>query len=127
MSKMVLDASALLALINDEPGSDMVLDALPGAVMSAVNLSEVVAVLIKVGMPDDEACLMVNSLVNNVVPFDRDQAHVAAKMRRITKDFGLSLGDRACLALAQQEGLEVLTADKIWKQVSSGVVVRIIR
>jgi len=111
VNSVVLDASALLALVYAEPGSDVVGALLPNARISAVNLSEVAAKLAEGGMtaPDIHAAL--DGLGLSVVPFDADLAYAAGLLRAATKAAGLSLGDRACLALAARLGLPALTAD----------------
>ena len=127
MAKAVLDASAVLALLNQEPGAEMVEEYLAESVLSTVNLTEILTVLDDIGMPLKEAKVVVSSLIKEVTPFDEEQATIAASLRKQTKSSGLSLGDRACLALAQMQGLPVLTADKAWKKVSKQVEVLLIR
>jgi len=127
VNSVVLDASALLALVYAEPGSDVVGAMLSNARISAVNLSEVAAKLAEGGMtaPDIRAAL--DGLGLSVVPFDADLAYAAGLLRPATKAAGLSLGDRACLALAARLGLPALTADAAWQRVDVGVDVRPIR
>jgi ribonuclease VapC len=123
---MIFDASALLALLRGEPGGDAADQHLTGAAVSAVNLSEAVAVLIRKGMPPEAAQEAVEDLELDVVPFDRDQAYRTARLLPATAAYGLSLGDRACLALAQSRGQPALTAEREWDRVDVGVrVVRI--
>lgn len=112
--QVVLDASAFLALLHKETGYAEVEKVLPYAIMSAVNLSEVIAVLINIGITTDEAGDIASEFINEIIPFDARQASEAAFLRKETKPHGLSFGDRACIALAQQRQLEVLTADKAW-------------
>lgn len=125
--KIILDASALLALINQEPGADMVEKHLPYSMMSTVNISEVATVLHNIGIPADEIKMIINSLIDQVVPFDNQQAHVAASLREATKMHGLSLGDRACLGLGSIENATVLTADKVWKKLNLPIKIELIR
>ena len=127
MAEVVLDASALLALLNDEPGAELVAESLPQAAINAVNLSEVVAKLADAEMPDEAIrdALLVLSL--DVVPFDVEQAYEAGLLRSATKGAGLSLGDRGCLSLARRLDLPALTADRMWEQLSVGAKVRVIR
>ncbi len=127
MSKIVLDASALLALINQESGHEQVEKSLPHAIMSAVNVSEVMAVLINLGIPDNEAERIVYDLIEDAEPFNREQALIAAFFRKHTRQYGLSLGDRACLSLAKAKNLPVMSADKVWNKVNVGVTIQIIR
>ena len=110
----VFDASALLVLLNKEPGYEVIEKYLPDAIMSAVNFAEVITVLVSIGVPHTEAVNLSSELINEIIPFDTTQAAISAELRQITKPFGLSLGDRACLALAQQKKLPVITSDKIW-------------
>lgn len=117
---MVLDASALLALLQHEPGSDVVANLLPRAVISAVNLSEVVAKLADRGVPRAELRLALDGLDLDVRGFDTDSAYAAGELRRTTRDAGLSLGDRACLSLAMQLGAAAVTADRAWAGLPGG-------
>ena len=126
MSDWVLDASALLALLNREPGEERVADALAaGAIISAVNLSEVVAKLAEIGMPQAEIREAVEPLGLGVVDFDAEGAFTAGLLRPDTRAAGLSLGDRACLALGKQRGVPVLTADQSWGGLDLGSEVAI--
>jgi PIN domain nuclease of toxin-antitoxin system len=85
-----------------------------------------VAVLVRQGMPPDAAEDAVEDLELDVVPFDRDQAYRTARLAPAAAALGLSLGDRACLALAQARGKPALTAEREWDQLDAGVrVVRI--
>jgi PIN domain nuclease of toxin-antitoxin system len=125
--EIVIDASALLALLNTESGADVVAEALPGGVISAVNLSEVVAKLCEAGMPENAIRQALQPLGLEVEPFDEEQAYQAGWLRGATQRVGLSLRDRACLSLAQRLALPVLTADRTWSELSVGVTVRVIR
>ncbi len=112
---VVLDASALLALLNKEPGAVVVEEILSHSIMSAVNVAEVMAELyVKLNLPIEHAQGIVITLVNKIVPFDLKLAAEAAKLRKETKSLGLSLGDRACLALSKELHLPIYTADKVW-------------
>ena len=124
---VVLDASALLALLNAEPGADRVMAALPRAVVGAVNLSEVVAKLAEFGLPPDEVAAAVDGLGLQVVPFDAPDAYRAGLLRPTTRAAGLSLGDRACLALGASLGGTVLTTDRRWLELGLPVTVQMIR
>jgi ribonuclease VapC len=125
--EVVIDASALLALLNAEPGADTVAEALPGGVISAVNLSEVVAKLCEVGMPEKAIHKALEPLGLEIVPFDEEQAYQAGLLRAATQDMGVSLGDRACLSLAKTLGVVALTADKAWAGLSVGATIKVIR
>ena len=126
----VLDASALLALFNDESGAQAVLDALEGdCLVSAVNQTEVLTKLLDKGLSKAEAASVMESVEIQVLAFDASQSLDAAWLRRQTRSVGLSLGDRACLALARSRKAVALTADRPWTQVADavGVTVRCIR
>ncbi len=127
MSDIVLDASALLALIYKEAGHEMVAQAMPKAIMSAINLSEVLAILYEEEIPESQVDLDIANLITKIIDFDQQQALIAAKLRKHTKQYGLSLGDRACLALAESLALPVLTADKHWSKLKLDLEIRMIR
>ena len=127
MPEVVLDASALLALLNAEPGADIVAEAIPGGVISAVNLSEVVAKLCDAGMPEKAIHQALQPLGIEIVPFDEEQAYQAGLLRASTQDMGVSLGDRACLSLAKTLGVVALTTDRAWSGLSVGATIKVIR
>jgi ribonuclease VapC len=127
VSRAVLDASALLALLFKEPGGEKVMARLPGSMLSAVNLSEVVTKSVDLGMTLEEARLVTAGLPCQVVPFDGEQAYLAGALRPATRPFGLSLGDRACLALGLRSGCAVVTADRRWAECAVGVEIIPIR
>jgi ribonuclease VapC len=128
MTYYVLDASALLALFNGEPGSEKVAQAIKeGAAISTVNLAEVVSKLSDVGTPGELIQDAVNVLKLSIVDFDAELAYKVGLLRPLTKHIGLSLGDRACLALAQSLNLPALTADKAWQELSLDVNIQVIR
>jgi ribonuclease VapC len=123
---VVLDASALLALLYDEPGATVVKADIDHAVISSVNLSEVVAKLTESSTVEESRALAA-SLGLPVVAFDEAQAYAAGALRPLTRAAGLSLGDRACLACAQGLGATVLTTDRAWKNLTVGPRIRVIR
>ncbi len=127
MSEFVLDASALLALLNAEPGADAVFAALGQASISAVNFSEVIAKLAENGMPEDAIHEALDALGLEVVSFDNEQSFAAGLLRPLTKAFGLGLGDRACIALSKSRNAVALTTDRAWQNLNLGAVVQIIR
>ncbi|MBD2233273.1 type II toxin-antitoxin system VapC family toxin [Phormidium tenue] len=127
MSRVVLDASALLALVNQELGQDVVAELLSRSLVSAVNASELVAKLTDQGMPEGEIQEILAALNLTVVPFDEEQGLVAGYLRAVTKHLGLSLGDRACLALGLQTQCLVVTADKAWAKLNIGIEIQVIR
>lgn len=128
MPSCVLDASALIALFHQEPGSDKVAQAIEdGAVLSTVNLSEVASKLNELGTPETLIQTAINVLELTIVDFNTELAYKAGLLRPLTKSAGLSLGDRACLALAQHLHLPVLTTDRVWKDLLPAVTVQLIR
>lgn len=127
MSEVVLDASALLALVLAERGAERVAETLEKALISSVNLSETAAVLMDSGIPSARVRARLSRHGLTTVPFDEEDALLAAELRALTRGAGLSLGDRACLALAKRRGLPALTADRAWAALDIGVEVRLIR
>jgi PIN domain nuclease of toxin-antitoxin system len=127
MSEVVLDASALLAFLNEEPGAEVVASYLDKAAMSAVNLSEVVAKLTERNTPESLIQEFVEQLQIRIVAVDQSQAVVAGLLRPQTKSLGLSLGDRACLALGLHLGQPVLTTDRQWQALDLAIKVQVIR
>jgi PIN domain nuclease of toxin-antitoxin system len=123
----VLDASALLATLLEERGSADVEARLDSACISAVNLSEVIAKLVDRGTPADVVENMLEALDLDVRPFDLAQAKRAGLMRQSTREHGLSLGDRACLALAEELARPAVTTDKAWARLHIGVRIDIVR
>ncbi|MBA3474833.1 MAG: type II toxin-antitoxin system VapC family toxin [Rubrobacter sp.] len=127
MSEIVFDTSALLALLNREPGHEEVARTIPQAVVSTVNLSEVVAKLVESSMPGEAIREALDGLVLKVHAFERDLAYESGLLRTATRSRGLSLGDRACLALGHRLNLPVLTTDRVWEGLEVGVEVRLAR
>jgi ribonuclease VapC len=127
LSSYVIDASALLAAINDEPGGEVLGTIIEPLLISAVNLSEVIARLADRGAPREFVDTLLESFDLDVRPFDRTQAYEAGMLRPATRPQGLSFGDRACVALARLEGLPLLTAERAWRQLNLDVEVRLLR
>jgi ribonuclease VapC len=125
--RYVLDASAILTVINGETGFELVLGLLPRATASAVNISEVVSKLQERGGSDSAVDSILADFDIEVLPFDFDQALKAGKLRSMTRARGLSLGDRACLALAASLGAIAVTTDKAWKDYESISPVMVVR
>jgi PIN domain nuclease of toxin-antitoxin system len=125
MTEAVLDASALLAFILREPGMEVVERALAhdACIMSAVNLSEVVAKLVDRGVPAREIEEALRDFHLRVREFREGDALAAGLLRASTRTSGLSLGDRACLALARSLGLPAITTDRHWLELDLGVPV----
>ncbi|NET89535.1 MAG: type II toxin-antitoxin system VapC family toxin [Kamptonema sp. SIO1D9] len=133
MSNCVLDASALLAYLRDEPGATTVENVLfDGAYMSIINWAEVLTKVADIGEDpqrfvqqlEDEG-LLNNSL--EILPFTEEDALTVARLRPLTKSIGLSLGDRACLALGKRLKLPVFTSDRTWISLTFDVTVNLIR
>ncbi|EDN66875.1 PilT-like protein [Beggiatoa sp. PS] len=114
MSNVVLDASALLAFLHNEKGAERVAKNVHGAIISTVNLTEVMTKLFEKGLTRETIQRILKALHLEMVNFDAEMASKAAELRLITRHLGLSLGDRACLAVAEQLNLPVLTTDKQW-------------
>jgi PIN domain nuclease of toxin-antitoxin system len=127
VSKYVLDASAILALLNDEPGAQRVSEILPESIVGAVNMSEAAAKLISAGMNLSDATNSIELLGLEIVPFDAALAYKAASLATAGRKLGLSLGDRACLALAMAFDRTVVTADHMWPKLKLPVRIDIIR
>jgi ribonuclease VapC len=125
--RSVIDASALLCLLNNETGAEIVIRIVRGAMISAVNLSETLVKTIEKG-GDCEATLGdILRLELEIVPFDQALAKSAAALRPATRRLGFSFADRACLALAKDRMLPVFTADRDWSKIDLGIDVRQIR
>lgn len=133
MASTLLDASAFLAYLRDEPGADLVADGIAGgAVLGAPNLAEVLSrIADRGGDPVAVAATLTERGVLDgavaVEPFTTADAVEVARLRPLTRAAGLSLGDRACLALARRLALPVLTADAAWAQLELGLELRQIR
>jgi ribonuclease VapC len=128
MNRVVLDASAILAVINAEPGAEKLTpDLLARAIGSAVSLAEVQNKLVSRGWTSEQAWEDATSPVREVVSFDEDQARIAGDLVTQTRYLGLSLGDRACLALGIELRLPVYTAEKAWKKLKVSVRIHVIR
>jgi ribonuclease VapC len=128
VSKIVLDASAMLALLNREPGSEkLTFEMLSNAAGSTVNLAEVHAKLVNRGGDPDEAWEDTLSTVQEPIPFTMEQARIVGGLVTETRALGLSLGDRACLALGLTLKAPVYTTDRSWKNLNVGVRIHVIR
>jgi ribonuclease VapC len=133
VNKSVLDASAFLAYLRDEPGAEIVENALiDGCYISIINWVEVLSKVVDLGESPEEIIkrlrdegLLENSL--EIIACNEEDAITIAKFRPLSKSAGLSLGDRACLALGKRLNLPVLTADKVWSSLSLGITINLIR
>ena len=127
MTDVVLDASAALAVLNDEKGASEVRSLLPGALISAVNAAEVAIKLVDGGTEVAKTNEFIQRLGLRVFPFDERDVMATARLRPGSRAAGLSLGDRACLALAERHGVPAVTADREWRRVELDVEIRFIR
>jgi PIN domain nuclease of toxin-antitoxin system len=127
VSEVVVDASAVLALLNQETGSEEISQCTENAAISAVNLSEVIAKLAEAGIPAEDIRQILANLNLEVIPFNAEQAFQAGMMRPSTKSLGLSFGDRACLALGIYLKQPVLTTDRLWGSLNLGIEIRVVR
>lgn len=123
----VLDASALLAMLHGEPGGEAVQDLLGSATMSTINWSEVVQKALDRQVNVEGLRQDIEAMGLEIIPFSADQAEQAAHLRALTRQAGLSLGDRACLALAAELGLPAVTTDRAWSGLPVEVEVRVVR
>ncbi|MGB3469764.1 MAG: type II toxin-antitoxin system VapC family toxin [Erythrobacter sp.] len=125
---IVMDASAILSLINGETGAAFVARHLPGSVIGATNFAEVVSKLTERGMTKEDIDETLEGLDLDIRPLSKEQAKLVGYLRRDTKDLGLSLGDRACLALAVDLDATALTCDRAWGELRiAGLQIEIVR
>ena len=123
---VVLDASALIAMLKGERGAAKVAGAIAGARVSSVNYAEVVSHFVQAGMPERDVDSLLDPLPMTVVPADKALAQLAGRLRGVTAEAGLSLGDRFCLALARRDGLPAWTGDLGWKKVADAAQVKVV-
>lgn len=124
---VVIDASSIIAVLLDEPGADFVIDHSRNGFISVVNLAEVYERAERSGLSAQAASLLVGRLDLVRVPFTESLALLTASLRAKTRHKGLSLGDRACLALASERALPALTADRKWADLDLGIDIQLIR
>lgn len=124
---IVFDSSALLAITFEEEGAEIAAQALNDGIISAVNVSEVITRYTDLGASEDDARASLLAFGLEIYPFDASLAIATGLMRSATRDAGLSLGDRACLALAIREQARVLTADRAWATLDLDIAVELIR
>ena len=125
---LILDASALITLLSEEKGYEVVASILTKSIMSSVNVAEVAKFLIeKRGLSKEEVSNIIHSLIEKIMPFDTKLALTSSDIISQTKSLGLSLGDRACLALAISTGYTVYSSDRIWSQLELDCKIVVIR
>jgi ribonuclease VapC len=130
MSRIVLDSSALLAILHQEPGAEIFtkqFHLLGNATMSAVNVAEAYGKLVGRGMGPEDAWEAVIAPIPEILDFDEEQAKIAGWLQPQTRSLGLSLGDRACLALGIALKAPVYTADRAWKDLRLKLSIHVIR
>lgn len=128
MNRVVLDASAIMALLFEERGAEKLTDEiLGGAVVSTVNLAEVQTKLVRMGHEPEKAWVDALLLETPPEPYTAEQAKIAGTLGHETQGFGLSLGDRSCLALAITLNAPVYTTEQIWRDLKVGVPIHVIR
>lgn len=126
MTPVVLDASAILALLKGEHGASKVVAVIADASVCAINQAEVVSHFVHLGAPLEEVRAMLGALPYTVIPADDALAWEAGSLRAATASAGLSLGDRFCLALAKRLGVAAYTADKAWRDIAADVAAKVV-
>lgn len=128
MSSVVLDASAVMAVLNQEVGAERLTpNLLLHACCSSLNAAEVQGKLVERGIHPDDAWDDVTAVVHQILPFGTQHAKTAGSLILQTRVSGLSLGDRACLALALSLDAPVYTADRSWKNIKLSIPIHVIR
>jgi ribonuclease VapC len=127
MASAVFDSSAILAMINGERGGELVATMIKGGLVSAINYAEVVTKLVDRGVALADIRRSLARLEFVIVVFDQEMAERAGELRQQTRRLGLSLADRACLALADREQIPAFTGDRAWIGAVPGIEVRAIR
>jgi ribonuclease VapC len=129
MTKSVIDASVILAILQNEKGADKAKTMLSASVISTVNIAEIMTVLARYGMDKRIVAQHITNMVSIIAPFTEEQAYTAGDLEKQNKEYGtaLSLGDRACLALAKQLNSPAVTADKVWSKLDIGIKIKQIR
>ena len=126
MTSAVLDASAVIALLNGERGASKVVTVVADAAVGVFNQAEVISHYVHLGAPLEEVREMLEALPYTVMTADEALGWAAGALRAITSSAGLSLGDRFCLALAKKLDVPVYTADRAWKDVETSVGVKVV-
>jgi PIN domain nuclease of toxin-antitoxin system len=115
-NNIILDASALLALIQEEQGAEIIKPLLKFSVMSTVNIAESLTALQRFGISPQKSLTLISDIITLIVPFDLEQAGYVAELQSHVQHKGLSLGDRACIALGIKLQIPIYTADRVWTQ-----------
>lgn len=123
----VLDSSAILALINNEAGAQQVEPLISKSIVSAVNFSETLAILEPHGIKTKEGSHLLRAMIKDIIPFTAEHALISSEIYLACQAKGLSLGDRACLALGISSNTPVITADRVWQELSININIRCIR
>jgi PIN domain nuclease of toxin-antitoxin system len=124
---IVFDASVVLAIVFREPGHEVMMDLKGVALVSSVNIAEVRSRLLDGGYQRGDTDRVLGNINIQIVDFDAEQAALSAELRPPTRALGLSLGDRACLALGLLKKAVVYTADRVWSKLDLPVEVRVVR
>jgi PIN domain nuclease of toxin-antitoxin system len=128
MNKVILDSSALLALINNEEGSSVVEELLGSIIMSSINISEVASILLDSEMDTEQVSKAIEPFIDSIIDFDFEYSILCASLKKSTKHLGLSLGDRACISLGIKLIFPIYTADKLWAELKlENADIRLIR
>lgn len=127
-NNIVLDASALLALIQEEQGAEVIKPLLKFSIMSTVNIAECLTALQRTGVSPQEALILITDIITTIVPFDIEQAGYVAELQSKVQHKGLSLGDRACIVLGIKLQVPIYTADRVWAELQlNGADIKLIR
>lgn len=127
MTAVVLDASALLAYLQDEKGAETVEARLPDSIISSVNWAEVLQKALASGADVEGLREDLQALGLNILPFTPEEAEIAARLAQPTRRYGLSLGDRACLSAGLKLELPILTTDRVWLKLKLAADIRVVR
>lgn len=124
--KYLLDTSVIIALLKKESGYKILEEVIASSAISSVNLSESVSVLTRSNIAENEIDVIVTVIVPEIIPFCENIAIKTCKLSRLTKDYGLFLGDRKCIAIGCYYNMEIYTTDKIWLKVADTITTKII-
>ncbi|KJV91651.1 type II toxin-antitoxin system VapC family toxin [Rickettsia bellii] len=113
---ILLDTSAVITLLKKETGYKLIEEIIANSSISSVNLSELVSVLVRTNIPMHEIDKIITDIVPTIIPFSKEIAIEAGKLTSFTKQYGLSLGDRACIATGMYHNMIIYTTDKIWAE-----------